>query len=113
MRAMCLMLQQPEPDDYVVASGESHSVRDFCELAFGEVGLDYKKYVVIDESFHRPAETDQLVGDAGRARTALGWRPEYDFKALIQEMVRCDLEATSRMIASSQSFSQFLGVARS
>src|SRR5216684_381916 len=76
VRAMHLMLQQPEPDDWVIASGVSHSVREFCERAFAEVGLDYRQYVVIDERFYRPAEVDQLVGDAGKARQALGWRPE-------------------------------------
>jgi GDPmannose 4,6-dehydratase len=91
-RAMHLMLQQPEPDDYVVASGESHSVREFCERAFGEVGLDYQKYVVIDERFYRPAEVDQLVGDATKIR-ALGWQPEYSFEELVKEMVHSDLDA--------------------
>ena len=91
-RAMHLMLQQPDADDYVVASGESHSVREFCELAFGEAGLDYQKYVVIDERFYRPAEVDQLVGDASKIR-ALGWRPEYSFEQLVKEMVHSDLAA--------------------
>ena len=97
VRAMHLMLQQPEPDDWVIASGESHSVREFCERAFAEVGLDYRQYVVIDERFYRPAEVDQLVGDAGKARQALGWRPEYTFEALIKEMVQSDLEATKKV----------------
>jgi GDPmannose 4,6-dehydratase len=91
-RAMHLMLQQAEPDDYVVASGESHSVREFCERAFGEVGLDYEKHVVIDDRFYRPAEVDQLVGDATKIR-ALGWEPEYSFEQLVKEMVHSDLEA--------------------
>jgi len=95
-RAMHLMLQQPEPDDYVVASGESHSVREFCDLAFGEVGLDYQKYVVIDERFYRPAEVDQLVGDASKAHKVLGWKPEYNFPELVKEMVHSDLEAIGR-----------------
>ena len=94
-RAMHLMMQQPEPDDYVVASGESHSVREFCERAFAEVGLDYKKYVFTDERYYRPAEVDQLVGDATKIRTQLGWRPEYTFEELIREMVQSDLEAAS------------------
>jgi GDPmannose 4,6-dehydratase len=93
-RAMHLMLQQPEPEDYVVASGKSHSVREFCERAFGEVDLDYQKYVVIDERFYRPAEVDQLVGDASKIR-ALGWQPAYSFEELIKEMVRADLKAAS------------------
>lgn len=95
-RAMHLMLQQPEPDDYVVASGESHSVREFCERAFGEVGLDYQKYVVVDERFYRPAEVDQLVGDSTKIRTELGWQPEYTFEELVKEMVQADLEAVSK-----------------
>jgi GDPmannose 4,6-dehydratase len=102
VRAIQLMLQQPEPDDYVVASGESHSVREFCELAFAEVGLDYRNYVVTDERFQRPAEVDQLIGDATKARTVLGWRPQYTFGELIKEMVQSDLEAT-RMITSTKS----------
>jgi GDPmannose 4,6-dehydratase len=96
VRAMHLMLQQPEPDDWLVANGESHSVGEFCERAFAEVGLDYRQYVVSDERFYRPAEVDQLVGDASKARQALGWRPEYTFEALIKEMVHSDLEATAK-----------------
>jgi GDPmannose 4,6-dehydratase len=103
VRAIHLMLQQPEPDDYVVATGESHSVREFCELAFAEVGLDYRTYVVSDERFQRPAEVDQLIGDATKARTVLGWRPQYTFGELIREMVQSDLEATARMITSTKS----------
>jgi GDPmannose 4,6-dehydratase len=100
VRAMHLMLQQLEPDDYVVASGESHSVRDFCERAFAEVGLDYRKYVVTDERFSRPAEVDQLVGDATKARTVLGWRPQYTFEDLIKEMVQSDVALMARTTAS-------------
>jgi GDPmannose 4,6-dehydratase len=103
VRAIHLMLQQPEPDDYVVATGESHSVREFCELAFAEVGLDYRTYVVSDERFQRPAEVDQLIGDATKARTVLGWRPQYTFGELIKEMVQSDLEATARIITSTKS----------
>lgn len=96
-RAMHLMLQQDEPEDYVVATGESHSVREFCERAFEEVGLDYKKYVVLDERLYRPAEIDQLVGDAGKIRTQLCWEPEYSFEELVEEMVHSDLEAIAAM----------------
>jgi GDPmannose 4,6-dehydratase len=96
VHAMVLMLQQSEPDDYVVATGESHSVREFCERAFAEVGLDYQEYVVVDERFRRPAEVDQLVGDASKARDVLGWKPNYTFEGLIKEMVQSDLEALSR-----------------
>jgi GDPmannose 4,6-dehydratase len=91
VRAMYLMLQQPNPDDYVVATGESHSVAEFCEKAFAEVGLDYRDFVVTDERLRRPAEVDQLVGDASKARTVLGWKPEYTFEDMIKEMVRFDL----------------------
>ncbi|HEX8564257.1 MAG TPA: GDP-mannose 4,6-dehydratase [Pyrinomonadaceae bacterium] len=91
--AMHLMLQQPEPDDYVVASGETHSVREFCELAFGCAGLDYQKYVHIDEQYYRPAEVDLLIGDSTKARNVLGWKPKYTFEELVKEMVESDLES--------------------
>jgi GDPmannose 4,6-dehydratase len=91
--AMHLMLQQPEPDDYVVASGETHSVRKFCELAFDCVGLDYQKYVHIDEQYYRPAEVDLLIGDSTKARNKLGWKPKYTFEELVKEMVESDLES--------------------
>ncbi len=93
VHAMYLMLQQPAADDYVVATGESYSVAEFCERAFAEVDLDYRKYVVMDERFRRPAEVDQLVGDSSKAREVLGWEPQYTFAALIKEMVQSDLEA--------------------
>jgi len=96
VRAMQMMLQQPEPDDYVVATGVTHSVREFCELAFGEVGLDYQEYVKVDERFYRPAEVDHLVGDASKAATVLGWQPQYTFEELVKVMVRSDLEYESR-----------------
>lgn len=96
VHAMYLMLQQPAADDYVVATGESHSVAEFCERAFAEVDLDYRKYVVLDERFRRPAEVDQLVGDSSKARRVLGWQPKYTFAALIKEMVQSDLEALAR-----------------
>ena len=101
VRAMHMMLQRETPEDFVVASGESHSVREFCEMAFGEVGLDYRSYVVVDEKFYRPAEVESLVGDATRARSILGWEPTYDFRQLIQEMVRTDLELTAYPAAGS------------
>lgn len=92
VRAMHMMLQHDEPDDYVIATGETHSVREFCELAFGEVGLDYRDYVRIDERLLRPAEVDMLVGDATKARQQLGWKSEYTFPQLVSEMVQADLE---------------------
>jgi GDPmannose 4,6-dehydratase len=91
VRAMHLMLQQPAPDDYVVATGEAHSVREFCELAFGALNLDYRQYVKQDESLFRPAEVEFLQGDASKARTHLGWKPGYTFRELVLEMVREDL----------------------
>lgn len=96
VRAMHLMLQQHEPEDYVVATGESHTVREFCELAFAQVGLDYSKYVVIDQQFYRPAEVESLIGDSTKARAGLGWRPQHTFEELVQEMVRNDLEIAQR-----------------
>jgi GDPmannose 4,6-dehydratase len=101
VRAMHLMLQQDTPDDFVVASGESHTVREFCELAFSEVGLDYRDYVHIDERFHRPAEVESLVGDSTKARTVLGWAPTYTFPELVREMVQNDLKATLGQTAGS------------
>jgi GDPmannose 4,6-dehydratase len=92
VRAMHLMLQQDTPGDYVVATGEAHSVRRFCELAFGCVDLNYQDYVVVDERFFRPAEVDLLVGDPTRARTQLGWEREVSFEQLVSMMVEADLE---------------------
>lgn len=92
VRAMWLMLQQDRPDDYVIATGETHSVRRFCEIAFDHVGLNYEQYVVQDERFYRPAEVDLLVGDASKARDKLGWRPETSFEELVQMMVEADIK---------------------
>jgi GDPmannose 4,6-dehydratase len=92
VRAMHLMLQQAEAEDYVVATGETHTVREFCELAFGEVGLEYGDYVKQDERFLRPAEVDLLIGDATKARTRLGWKTTYSFPDLVREMVRNDVK---------------------
>lgn len=92
VKAMWLMLQQPEPDDYVVATGETHSVGELVEAAFGRVDLDWKKYVVQDPSLIRPAEVDLLVGDPSKAKRKLGWVPEVGFKELVHLMVDADLE---------------------
>jgi GDPmannose 4,6-dehydratase len=89
--AMWRMLQQDEPGDYVVASGETHSVREFCEVAFGHVGLEGEQYVKTDPEFLRPAEVDQLVGDASKAREQLGWTPTQSFRDLVEMMVDADL----------------------
>jgi len=95
VEAMWRMMQQPEPDDYVVGTGAKHSVRDFCAAAFGHVGLDWKKYVKTDPRFVRPAEVDVLLADASRARKELGWTPEVDFEQLVHMMVDADLERLS------------------
>jgi GDPmannose 4,6-dehydratase len=96
VRAMWMMLQQPEPDDYVVATGETHSIEEFLTLAFDEAGLgDWRPYVKQDPRFFRPAEVDLLIGDPSKARNQLGWIPEVDFPALVKMMVKNDLEIES------------------
>lgn len=92
VRAMWLMLQQDEPSDYVVGTGETHSVRELCQVAFGYLDLDWEDYVVCDQEFYRPAEVDMLVSDPARARAELNWEPEVSFEELIQMMVDADLE---------------------
>jgi GDPmannose 4,6-dehydratase len=92
VEAMWQMLQQPEPGDYVVATGETHSVREFCELAFAHAGLDWQQHVKTDPEFMRPAEVDQLVGDPARAKRELGWEPKHSFRDLVEMMVDADLE---------------------
>jgi len=91
VRAMHLMLQQAEPDDYVIATGVTHSVRDFVRAAFGAAGLDWERYVVVDPRFYRPAEVDALIGDASKAHRVLGWAPETSFEGLVASMVEADL----------------------
>jgi GDPmannose 4,6-dehydratase len=93
VEAMWLMLQQEEPDDYVVATGETHSVREFLEEAFSHVGLDWRGHVEIDPKYYRPAEVDLLVGDAGRAKRKLGWEPKTTFRELVRLMVDADVAA--------------------
>jgi GDPmannose 4,6-dehydratase len=93
VRAMWLMLQQPQPDDYVLATGETHSVRELCEEAFSHLGLDYRKYVVLEAESFRAPETAQLVGNPGKARRVLSWKPEVSFRDLVRMMVDADLEA--------------------
>jgi GDPmannose 4,6-dehydratase len=110
VRAMYLMLQQPHAEDYVVASGKSHTVREFCERAFAELDLDYQDFVKVDERFYRPAEVDELVGDATKAREVLGWTPRYSFDDLIKEMVASDLEANERLAGKSLSSQQTPGL---
>jgi GDPmannose 4,6-dehydratase len=91
VRAMWMILQQSVPDDYVVATGETHSVRELLEIAFSSVGLDWKKYVEVDPALIRPAESASQCGDAAKARRILGWKPEINFRQLIEMMVDADL----------------------
>lgn len=91
VQAMWMMLQQDEPDDFVIASGKNHSVRTLCELAFGLVGLNYRDYVVVDEANLRPSDVAELLGDSSKARSVLGWQPTVDFEALIQMMIDADI----------------------
>jgi len=100
VKAMWLMLQQDSSQDYVIGTGETHSVREFCEIAFGSVGLDYQKYVVQDERFYRPAEVDLLVSNPIRAKQELGWQPTIDFQGLIKLMVDADLKRVALEMAS-------------
>jgi len=94
--AMWRMLQQEQADDYVVATGETHSVREFCREAFACVGLDWEQHVVVDPKYFRPAEVDLLLGDPEKARRKLGWKPQVDFKGLVRLMVEADLEGMGR-----------------
>jgi GDPmannose 4,6-dehydratase len=96
VRAMWMMLQQPEPDDYVLATGKTHSVRQLLEAAFAAAGLDWEEYVEVDPKLIRPAEVDHLCGDAAKARERLGWEPEVSFEELVKMMVEADLEAVQR-----------------
>lgn len=92
VEAMWLILQQPEPDDYVIATNETHSIREFLELAFGHVGLDWQKYVEIDPRYYRPAEVDLLIGDPSKAKQKLGWEPKTKFAELVKLMVDADVQ---------------------
>lgn len=101
VEAMWLMLQQPEPDDYVIATGENHSIRDLLDVAFARIGVqDWSDYVVQDNRFFRPAEVDHLIGDASKARAVLGWKPQVSFERLIQMMVEADLETERNAVRS-------------
>jgi GDPmannose 4,6-dehydratase len=99
VRAMWLMLQQDEPGDYVVSTGETHEVRELCRLAFGAVGLDWEEHVVIDERFLRPAEVDLLVGDPAKAHEVLGWKPDVSFASLVEMMVKADMDLVRKTLA--------------
>ena len=112
VRAMWLMLQQDKPDDYVVATGEKRPVREFVELAFEHVGLDWRKYVEIDPQFFRPAEVNTLCGDATKARTVLGWRPVTTFAELVQTMVDADLDRVRNELSSASNENQSYSIGR-
>ncbi len=99
VRAMWMMLQQDEPDDYVIATGSSRTIGEFCEVAFAHAGLDWRQYVVLDERFLRPAEVYTLLGDATKAREKLGWEPEVGFEEMVQQMVDWDLEQVAHQSA--------------
>jgi len=99
VEAMWLMLQQEQPDDYVIATGETHSVREFLEAAFAHAGLDWRKYVEIDQTYCRPAEVDLLMGDASKAKRQLGWEPKTKFKDLVKLMVDADLQMVKDHLA--------------
>ncbi|MFO0955409.1 MAG: GDP-mannose 4,6-dehydratase [Candidatus Saccharibacteria bacterium] len=96
VEAMWLMLQQDKPDDYVVATNETHSVKEFCEIAFGRVGLDWQQYVEVSEKYFRPAEVDLLIGDPAHAKKQLNWEPKVSFKQLVEMMVDADVDALKR-----------------
>jgi len=98
VEAMWLMLQQEQPGNFVVGTGETHSVREFCEIAFGHVNMDYNDHVVPDDRYYRPAEVDELVADPSRARSVLGWEPAVDFPELVTLMVDADLERLGKTI---------------
>ncbi len=99
VEAMWLMLQAPEPDDFVIATGEQHTVREFCEQAFARVGLDWERYVEIDPRYFRPAEVDSLLGDASRAKEQLGWEPKVGFDELVSLMVDADVKDLEEQLA--------------
>ena len=105
VEAMWLMLQQAEPDDFVIATGEMHSVRELCQVAFGLVGLDWEKYVRVDQAYFRPTEVDELCGDASKARASLGWEPATKFRDLVRIMLEADLAEAGvrdRLVAPSE-----------
>ncbi|HVO65473.1 MAG TPA: GDP-mannose 4,6-dehydratase [Syntrophales bacterium] len=96
VEAMWLMLQQDKPDDYVIATGETHSVRKFAQEVFGKLNLDFDRYVEIDPRYFRPTEVDVLLGDSSKAKKSLGWRPRISFKGLVDMMVDCDMEIAKK-----------------
>jgi len=105
VQAMWAMLQQEQPEDFVVGTGETHSVREFCEIAFGAVGLDYRDFVVQDPRFYRPAEVDLLISDPSKARRVLGWQPKFDLRQLVRMMVDSDMERLKALAEGQQNIS--------
>jgi GDPmannose 4,6-dehydratase len=99
VEAMWLMLQQDQSDDYVIATGETHSVQEFLEKAFGWANLDWKQYVKIDPRYYRPAEVDLLIGDASKAKKILGWQPTTTFSELVRIMVEADIDQLTRQLS--------------
>ena len=93
VRAMWMMMQQSSPDDFVIATGETHSVKEFCELAFSVIDADYRDWIFVDSKCMRPADVNLLCGNAGKAHSVLGWYPKYNFHQLVQEMVASDIGA--------------------
>ena len=106
VEAMWLMLQQDEPDDYVIATGETHTVREFLSVAFGHLGLDWEQHVKIDPKYYRPTEVDLLIGDAVKAKKQLGWEPRVRFKELVTMMVDADLDAERERINGTQNYTR-------
>ena len=111
VRAMHLMLQQPTPEDFVIGTGEGHTVREFCEMAFGHVGLDWERFVAVDPRYFRPTEVDELRADATKARTILGWEPEITFEELATSMVEHDLAKEGLTIREARSRTRMRRVA--
>jgi GDPmannose 4,6-dehydratase len=98
---MWMMLQQDEPDDYVIATGETHSVREFLDHAFGHVNMDWKKFVKMDPRYYRPAEVDLLIGDSAKAKKKLGWKPKVGFKELVEIMVQADIDLLEKQMSGA------------
>jgi GDPmannose 4,6-dehydratase len=109
VKAMWMMLQQPRPDDYVIATGENHSVREFCEIAFRHVGLDYRQWVKVDPALLRPSDVEALVGDSTKARSLMGWQHKISWKDLVREMVDTDLELPQAEVAEDRVKSALAG----
>jgi GDPmannose 4,6-dehydratase len=106
VQAMWLMLQQEQPDDYVIATGETHTVREFLDVAFSHLGLDWQQYVKIDPKYYRPTEVDLLIGDATKAKKQLQWEPKVRFQELARMMVEADLEAERERLEGTNNYSR-------